>query len=71
MKRSAVVAAVAFTPYVAMIAGLPWFSGDGRIWFLPEIGFWILLWVALTPVFLGVADRIRRPGAAETEQEQR
>ena len=46
-------------PVVLMIAGVPFFSGDGRIWVLPDLAFWFFVWIVLAPCFLVAADRLR------------
>ena len=50
---------LALTPYVLMIAGVPFFTGPGRIWILPELAFWFLIWIVLGPCFLIAAERLR------------
>jgi hypothetical protein len=55
-------------PVAVMIAGVPFFSSNGRIWILPELAFWFFIWILLAPVCLFTADRLRaRAGASEQE----
>ena len=70
MNRAVVVVAV--TPVVLMIAGVPFFSADRRIWVLPELGFWFLVWILVTPCFLAVADwvRVKSDHAATAEDDR-
>lgn len=62
--RSAMKRALAFgaVPVLALVGALPFVNRIHPVVFgLPFVLFWILAWVALTPVFLWLADRaIRR-----------
>lgn len=53
---------LALAPVVIMIGGVPFFAGNGRIWVLPELAFWFLIWVVLTPCALVAADRVYLKG---------
>jgi len=54
---------VAFAPVVAIIAGLPFANRiEPFVLGLPFLLFWIAGWVAMTPVFLGVAYLLQRSG---------
>jgi hypothetical protein len=54
---------VAFTPIVAIVAGLPFANRIEPILLgLPFLLFWIAGWVLLTPAFLGLAYLLRRTG---------
>lgn len=70
MKFPPVWVLLPLAPVVLMIAGVPFFSGDQRIWLLPELGFWFLLWILLAPCFLVVAERLRR-ASTDPEEVQR
>lgn len=55
MKKALVCGAV---PFLALAAALPFINRlRPTVLGLPFILFWILAWVALTPVFLFLADR--------------
>jgi hypothetical protein len=56
-KRHPVVALVlALVPVVALVAGLPFVNRlQPVVLGLPFLLFWILGWVLVTPIFLGVA----------------
>lgn len=45
-------------PYVAMIAGIPFFDSGRQVGQFPMLGLWILIWVVLTPPFLLLAFRL-------------
>ncbi|MBN1939573.1 MAG: DUF3311 domain-containing protein [Candidatus Aminicenantes bacterium] len=48
-------------PFLALVAALPFVNRLRPVILgLPFILFWILAWVALTPVFLFLADRFLR-----------
>ncbi|HYZ52517.1 MAG TPA: DUF3311 domain-containing protein [Streptosporangiaceae bacterium] len=51
-------AAVGFTPYVVMLAGVPFVNSTANVGGIPLLGLWILIWVVLTPVFLLAAHRL-------------
>ncbi|HLI39140.1 MAG TPA: DUF3311 domain-containing protein [Streptosporangiaceae bacterium] len=50
--------AAGFLPYVAMVAGVPFFNSSANIGGLPLLGLWILIWVVATPLFLLAAYRL-------------
>jgi hypothetical protein len=58
-KSSRWTPALVFVPFVLLLAGVPFFSGSGRIWVFPQLAFWFFLWVVLAPCFVFVADRLR------------
>ncbi|QBD83090.1 hypothetical protein EPA93_46865 [Ktedonosporobacter rubrisoli] len=49
---------IVFLPYIFMLVGAPFFNNDGFILGLPSLAFWVLLWVILTPVCIGIYDII-------------
>lgn len=57
-------------PVVIVIGGVPFFTGPGRIWILPELAFWFALWTLITPFFLLTADTLRRRHEAAQEVER-
>jgi hypothetical protein len=58
MKKALACGAV---PFLALVAALPFVNRlRPTVFGLPFILFWILAWVALTPVFLFLADRFLR-----------
>jgi len=61
MKRALICGAV---PFVSLVGALPFVNRLRPVVLgLPFVLFWILLWVALTPVFLFLAGRfLRRDG---------
>ena len=57
MKKALFCGAV---PFVALVAALPFVNRLRPVVLgLPFVLFWILGWVALTPVFLYLAERLR------------
>ena len=53
---------VALTPAAAMVGGLPFVNRiEPLVFGLPFLLAWILGWVIVTPVFLGVAYYARNP----------
>jgi hypothetical protein len=60
MKKALACGAV---PFLALVAALPFINRlRPTVLGLPFVLFWILAWVALTPVFLFLADRFLRKG---------
>ena len=58
-KKTAV--ACGLVPFITLVLALPFVNRIRPVILgLPFILFWILLWVALTPVFLWIADRALR-----------
>jgi Protein of unknown function (DUF3311) len=58
-------AAVGFTPYVAMLVGVPFVNSAVNMGGIPLLGLWILIWVVLTPAFLLAAYRLLPPAERE------
>ena len=58
-------------PVVIVIGGVPFFTGAGRIWVLPELAFWFATWTVITPFFLLAADTLRRRQSAATAELER
>jgi hypothetical protein len=57
---------VALVPAVALVGGLPFVNRlEPLVFGLPFLLAWILGWVMVTPVFLGVAYRIARTVAGQ------
>ena len=66
MKKALVCGAV---PFLALVAALPFINRlRPTVLGLPFVLFWILAWVALTPVFLFLADRFLRRGDKDGDQ---
>jgi len=65
-KRALICGAV---PFLALVFALPFVNRVRPVVFgLPFILFWILAWVALTPVFLFLADvSLRKDGEGRDE----
>lgn len=66
MTRSLIVG---FVPYVVMLVGIPFFNSTRDVLGLPLLGFWILLWVVLSPAFLTLAHRLLPARIREEEGE--
>jgi len=65
MKKALACGAV---PFLALVAALPFINRlRPTVLGLPFILFWILAWVALTPVFLFLADCFLRKGDGKGE----
>jgi len=66
MKKALVCGAV---PFLALVAALPFINRlRPTVLGLPFVLFWILAWVALTPVFLFLADRFLRRSDKDGDQ---
>jgi len=65
MKKALACGAV---PFLALVAALPFINRlRPTVLGLPFVLFWILAWVALTPVFLFLADRFLRKSDGKDE----
>jgi hypothetical protein len=59
-------------PVVALVGGLPFVNRlDPVVLGLPFLLFWILGWVAVTPLFLAAAYAVARPGAHAADESLR
>lgn len=59
-------------PVVALIGGLPFANRlEPAVFGMPFLLAWILGWVALTPVFLGIAYALHRRADGGTDREVR
>jgi hypothetical protein len=58
---------IVFIPYVFMVLGIPFVNRDSFVLGMPLLQFWILLWVLLSPVFIGVYDLFFRRNQQEQQ----
>lgn len=59
---------IGFIPYVFMVLGIPFVNSSRLVLGLPILALWILVWVLLTPVFLGLYDILAYAGRNGGEQ---
>jgi hypothetical protein len=71
-KRPKSVLVLGIVPFLALVFALPFVNRiEPVILGLPFILFWILFWVAVTPLILGAAYRIERKSESQKEGDDR